>query len=231
MTPAAKVVSAHTDTGYKEIAQLLTEHGISAVPVLDGASQVVGVVSEADLLVKESLLEADEHPSVIAGSKTRAARVKSAGRTAADVMTSPAVTIGPDQDVVRAARLMEAKRIKRLPVTDEQGRLLGVVSRRDILRLFVRSDQDIRNEVRDDILLKMLWVDPASLDVTVADGIVHLHGEVENRSLAEVIGSLVRRTDGVVGVANDLTFGFDDTEDDGQHGPLYGIFEGRRRTR
>jgi CBS domain-containing protein len=229
MTPAAKVVSVHTDIGYKDIAQLLTEHRISAVPVLDGTSRVVGIVSEADLLLKESQLEMNEHPSLVAGAKTRAARVKSAGRTAVDVMTSPAITIGPDQDVVQAARLMDSQRVKRLPVTDEQGHLLGIVSRRDVLRLFVRPDHEIRDEVRSEVLLKMLWLDPAPLDVTVADGIVHLHGEVESRSLSELIGSLVRRTDGVVDVVNNLTYAVDDTAGEKPQGPIHGIFEGRRR--
>jgi CBS domain-containing protein len=228
MTPAENVVSVHTDTGYKEIAELLTERQVSAVPVLDGTSHVVGVVSEADLLVKESLLEVAEHPSLIAGPKARAARGKQAGRTAGELMTSPAITIGPEVDVVQAARLMEARRVKRLPVADAQGRLLGIVSRRDILRLFVRPDGEIRHEIREEVLLRMLWVDPAPLDVTVADGVVHLHGEVENRGLAELIGSLVRRTDGVVDVVNGLTFRVDETEHEPVQGPIYGIFGSRR---
>jgi CBS domain-containing protein len=232
MTPAAQVVSVHGGTGYKEIARLLAEHRISAVPVLDATSHVVGIVSEADLLAKESLLEdGQDRLPLFMGAGTRATRTKAAARSAIGLMTSPVVTIGPDEDVVQAARLLQSHRIKRLPVTDPQGRLLGIVSRRDILRLFSRQDQDIRHEVREDILLKMLWVDPESVEVTVVDGIVHLHGEVANRSLAELIGSVVRRTDGVVDVVSNLTFGFDDSEVDPQERPFHGIFEGRRWNR
>jgi CBS domain-containing protein len=232
MTPADQVVSVRADTGYKEIASLLADRQISAVPVLDDTSHVLGIVSEADLLAKESLLEDGEsRVPLFVGARTRATRTKAAGRSAADLMTSPAITIGPDEDVVQAARLMESRRVKRLPVADAQGRLLGIVSRRDVLRLFVRPDREIREEVQEEVLLKMLWVDPAPLEVTVADGVVHLHGEVENRTLAELIGSVVRRTDGVVAVVNNLTFTIDDTKETTPQGPIHGVFEGRRRNR
>jgi CBS domain-containing protein len=230
MTPAEQVTSVGPATGYKEIARLLTEHRISAVPVLDGASQVIGVVSEADLLVKESLLE-QRHAPLLAGPRTHETQAKAAGRTAGELMTAPAITIGPDEDVVQAAKLLEARRVKRLPVTDPQGRLLGIVSRRDILRVFLRTDEEIRAEVRDDLLLRMLWIDPAPLDVTVIDGVVHLHGEVATRSLAELVGTLVRRTDGVVAVVDNLSFAVDDAKHEAQPRQLHGVFDSRKRHR
>jgi CBS domain-containing protein len=137
------------------------------------------------------------------------------------------VTVGLNEDVVFAARLMETRHVKRLPVTDEQGRLQGLVSRRDILRLFVQTDAEIRHEITEDVILGTMWVDPASLDVTVDDGVVRLRGEVESRSVAELIGVLARRTDGVVDVVNDLTYARDDREDrPPPTGPL-GVFTRR----
>jgi predicted transcriptional regulator len=229
MTPADQVTTVGIDTSFKEIAHLLAEHQISAVPVLDDTSHVIGVVSEADLLAKESLLEERRAP-LIAGQRSRDTHTKAKARTAGWLMTSPAITISPDDDVVQAARLLETRRIKRLPVTDPQGRLLGIVSRRDILRLFLRTDLEIRDEVREDVLLGMLWIDPGPLDITVIDGVVHLHGEVGTRSLAELIGSLVHRTDGVVDAVNNLTYAVDDTKTEAPPGQMHGVFEQRRRT-
>jgi CBS-domain-containing membrane protein len=213
MTPATEVVSVRQDDGFKEIAALLAGHRISAVPVLDAQSHVIGVVSEADLLAKESAME-PRHLPLFAGRKERVASLaKSAAATAGDLMTSPALTVGLNEDVVYAARLMQDRHDKRLPVTDEEGRLQGVVSRRDILRLFVQSDAEIRHEITEDVILGTMWVDPAGLDVTVEDGVVRLRGEVETRSVAELIGELAQRTDGVVDVANDLTYAHDDRAD------------------
>jgi CBS domain-containing protein len=209
MTRADDVVSVREHTTFKEIASLLLEHGISAVPVLDAAGCVAGVVSEADLMIKESRAE-DLHFAANASSQTRESAAKSAGMTARDVMTSPAVTIGPDSDAVDAARLMEEMVVTRLPVVDDAGRLVGIISRRDILRVFVRADEEIREEIRDEIVGRLLWLDPDELVVEVGNGVVGLAGEVETRSLAELAGSVIGRVDGVVSVLNGLTYKVDD---------------------
>lgn len=208
MTPAEQVVSVRPETLYKVIAGLLDEHRISAVPVLDDDSRVVGIVSEADLLARESVLEERQVPR-IAGPWAQAVREKAAGVTAAELMTSPVVKIGPGEDIVQAARIMEARRVKRLPVTDPQGRLLGIVSRHDVLRVFLRSDEELHEDVIH--LLDMMGVAPGDLRVQVRAGIVHLGGELRYRRLAEIIGSLARRVDGVVDVVNRLTYVVDDT--------------------
>lgn len=227
MTPADKVVSVRKDTSYKEIAGLLAEHRISAVPVLDEDSQVIGIVSEADLLAKESGMEPRQTPLLVGRKERLVSRAKSTATVAGELMTAPAVTIGLNEDVVYAARLMESRRVKRLPVTDEDGRLVGVVSRRDILRLFVKPDPAIREEIAEDVILGALWIDPTTLEIAVVDGVVHLHGQVETRSLAGLVGAVVRRTDGVVGVVNRLTWAQDDTRDRLPGSGYHGVFERR----
>ena len=229
MTPADEVVSVRKGTSFKEIAELLAEHRISAVPVLDEDSHVVGIVSEADLLAKESGMEPRQTP-LFAGRKDRLTSLaKGTATVAGELMTAPAVTIGLNEDVVYAARLMEGRRVKRLPVTDEDGRLVGIVSRRDILRLFIKPDPAIREEIAGDVILGALWIDPAELEIAVVDGVVHLHGQVETRSLAGLIGAVVRRTDGVVGVVNRLTWARDDTRDRVPGSRYHGVFERRAK--
>ncbi|MEV4603390.1 CBS domain-containing protein [Amycolatopsis sp. NPDC049253] len=129
---------------------------------------------------------------------------------AADLMTSPAITIGPDEDVVRAARLMESCGVHRIPVVDAGGALVGIVSRADLVRVFLRPDKDIRDEVRDEVLTKEMCVDPRSLSIAVHDGIVSIRGTVERYGMIGLIESLVRRVDGVVEVRAQLTAQFDD---------------------
>ena len=212
MTPGSDVVQVSPDTPYKEIARLLTSHGVSAVPVVDDQGRVVGVVSEADLMAKESHKEAHKTP-LLAGHRERDLETKAAGMTAAELMTSPAVTIAADADVVRAARLMEGRGVKRLPVVDEQGHLAGIVSRRDLIGVFLRSDEEIRSEITEEVVLGALWIDPGSLTVSVADGVVTVRGEVETWSVADMICRLALRVDGVVEVLDELTFARDDRHD------------------
>lgn len=227
MTPADQVVSVHTGTPYKQIAALLAEHRISAVPVLDTDSHVIGIVSEADLLAKESAKEPRQMPLVVGRKDRRQALAKGAATIAADLMTAPAVTVGLDEDVVFAARLMESRRVKRLPVTDEDGRLTGMVSRSDILRLFVRPDAVLRREILDDVIDQALWIDPSTVEVAVVDGVVHLRGELETRSLAELVAAVVGQTDGVVDVVSRLDWARDDTRDRLSGSRDHGVFQRR----
>jgi CBS domain-containing protein len=201
MTPAEHVISVRPETLFKEIAGLLEEHRISAVPVLDDDLRVIGIVSEADLLAREDVLE--ERQAQAVGKKAVA-------DTAAELMTSPAVSIGPGEDVVQATRIMEARKVKRLPVTDPQGRLVGIVSRRDVLRVFLRSDEDLHADVAH--LLELVGVAPGDLRIQVRAGVVHLSGELPYRRLTEIIGTLARQIDGVVDVVNRLTYVGDGTE-------------------
>lgn len=227
MTPAERVVSVPVDAGYKDIAGLLGEHGISAVPVLDADGRVIGVVSEDDLLAKESHLESppeDSHGFAFAGHAERRAQRKASATTAYELMTRPPVTIGAHQDVVQAARMMAERHVRRLIVTDARGGLQGVVSRRDVLKVFARTDEEIRREVVEDVVRDMFWIDPAAVSVSVEHGIVHLRGHLENWGQAELMCGMVRRTDGVVAVRNEIEFDNGPRSHPRSIGPL-GIFQ------
>ncbi|WP_405890954.1 CBS domain-containing protein [Streptomyces sp. NBC_01527] len=196
MTPT--VVSVQRGTTFKEIARLLDEFDITAVPVVDEDDRPVGVVSEADLLRSRS-------------SRGRA-------NTAVDLMNHPAITAAPEWNVVRAARVMEKHKIKRLPVVDGEGRLIGVLSRSDLLQLFLRRDHAIQEEILEDVLTHTLRLSPSSLTVEVADGLVTLSGTVRRRSLVPVILRLCRSVDGVVDVINRLNYEQDDMPVDARTG-------------
>jgi CBS-domain-containing membrane protein len=228
MTPAADVVTVPVDAGYKDIAELLETHAFSALPVLDAEQRVVGVVSEGDLLAKESRVDSepeDRHRLPPLGHAAQQLQHKAAATTAESLMTSPAVTISSGQDIVEAARIMVERHVKRLIVTDESGHLQGVVSRRDVLKVFVRTDEEIRREVAEDVIHGMFWIDPAAVRVRVEDGVVHLRGRVSTRAQAGLIRSVVGRTDGVVSVVDELGFDYDDAHGKaGRAGPL-GIFQ------
>jgi CBS-domain-containing membrane protein len=195
---------------FKEVATLLVEHRVSALPVLDGEGRVAGIVSEADLLLKEEFPEGPPEARLFQGRRRRETRAKVAGDTAAELMTSPAVTIGPDASVAEAVRLLHRHGIKRLAVVDPAGPLLGIVSRADLLRVFLRSDADISREVRQ-VLLRTMWVDPDTVVVEVHDGVVTLTGQLERWSLIPILVSLVRGLDGVVDVVDRLSFELDDS--------------------
>lgn len=188
MTPTA--VSVQRGTPFKEIARLLKDFDISAVPVVDEAERPVGVVSEADLLRKRS-----------SGSGTN---------TAADLMTSPAITARTEWSVVRAARVMRARQVKRLPVVDATGRLIGILSRSDLLQLFLRRDHAIQEEILEDVVTHTLGLSPSSLTVDVTDGLVTLSGTVSRRSLVPIVLRLCQSVDGVVDVVNRLDYAQDD---------------------
>lgn len=205
-----EVVTVATGMGYKEIADLMVRHSVSAVPVVDGDRHVLGIVSEADLLAK--LEYADRVPRhLLTTRRMRNGRQKAGGDTAKELMTSPAVTIRATESVTSAARLMEAARIKRIPVVDEEDRLVGIVSRRDLVRLYTRPDHEVRQAVAEGVL-RSLWIDPALLQIRVRSGIVTLSGHLDRRSLAEIVAAFTRATPGVVDVVDELTYDFDDTE-------------------
>ncbi|MFF4746235.1 CBS domain-containing protein [Streptomyces sp. NPDC001268] len=191
MTPDA--VTVPPGTTFKEIARLLDEFGISAVPVVDVDGRPLGVVSEADLVRRQA-----------SGG---------GAPTAEGLMTSPAVVARPEWSVVKAARVMDRHRIKRLPVTDDAGRVIGVLSRSDLIQLFLRRDRAIQEEILEDVLTRTLRLSPSALSVEVTDGRVTLSGTVPRRSLVPVTVRLCESVDGVVDVTDRLTFTWDDTVD------------------
>jgi CBS-domain-containing membrane protein len=199
------VVRVRRDTPFREIVRLLTESDVSAAPVVDELDRPVGVVSEADLLRKAS---ARADPSGLAPVPHLEAweRAKSEGARAEELMSAPAVCARPEWTVVEAARLMAAHNVKRLPVVDETDRLQGIVSRGDLLRIFLRRDDAIRDEIARDLLRGTLG--PVAWDVTVEvrEGHVSLGGSVEAENLIPVIERLCLSVDGVVSVTGHIAY-------------------------
>ncbi|MFI9151645.1 CBS domain-containing protein [Streptomyces sp. NPDC053367] len=203
------VVKARPDLPFKEIVRLLADNDVTAVPVVDELDRPVGVVSEADLL-RKSADQADPSSRIPAAHLEARERAKAEGSRAEELMSAPAVCARPEFSVVEAARLMEAHQVKRLPVVDETDRLLGIVSRSDLLRVFLRRDDAIRDEITEDVLRRTVRLAPSEVTVEVRDGRVDLRGSVEYRSLIPVIERLCRGVDGVVSVAEHLAYRTDD---------------------
>jgi CBS domain-containing protein len=192
-------------TPFREIAARLRECRVSAFPVLDADGKVRGVVSEADLLVKEAMLgEPAGVGGFLAGIAHHAARAKARGITAADLMTSPAVTIGPDETVEHAARLMYDRTVKRLPVVDQAGRPIGIISRTDVLAVFDRTDAEIREEIMGQVITGRS--EPSWYSVIVKDGLVTLEGTPETVAIGRDLVRRVRRVQGVISVRDRLAY-------------------------
>ncbi|MEU3215163.1 CBS domain-containing protein [Streptomyces sp. NPDC006971] len=203
------VVRARRDLPFKEIVQLLADNDVTAVPVVDELGRPMGVVSEADLLRKCSDRADPSGPTPIPHVEAWE-RAKAEGARAEELMSAPAVCARPEWTVVEAARLMEVQDVKRLPVVDEADRLLGIISRRDLLRVFLRRDEAIREEIDRDVLRATMGLDPAAVTTEVRQGQVVLTGTVEFESLVPVIERLCRGVDGVVSVTAHLTHRTDD---------------------
>ncbi|MFJ8193312.1 CBS domain-containing protein [Streptomyces sp. NPDC096094] len=192
------VVRVQRGTPFKEIAHLLQEYDITAVPVVDEENRPVGVVSEADLLQK--MWGGDPGRSTDDGERSRPDVGKASATDAAGLMTSPAVCARESWSVVDAARVMARHGIKRLLVVDEAGRLIGVVSRSDLLRVFLRKDREIRTEIIEEALVGSLGLAPSSMQVDVTHGHVVLSGRLPGDVSVSVLEELCRRVDGVVAV-------------------------------
>jgi CBS domain-containing protein len=204
------VVTATPEMTLKQVARLLVEHRISGLPVCLPDGRVTGVVSEADILMKEQ-----DRPVEISGFLGRMLddaygdNRRFEARTAGDAMTSPAITVGPGQSIAEAARLMTLKRVNRLPVV-EGSHLVGIVPRADLVRAFQRDDITLADEIANDVLLRDLWIAPGSVRVGVEDGVVTLEGIAETRTIAEIIVGYVRRVPGVVDVVSHLDWHVED---------------------
>jgi CBS domain-containing protein len=197
-----RVVWVKKDATFREMAAALREHRVSAFPVVDDDRKVIGVVSEADMLNKEAL---GDEPSMIGGILHRRDQAKARGITAGDLMTTAVVAVRPDDTVEHAAKLMYDRRVKRLPVTDENGHLVGIISRADVLSVFDRTDEAIRQEIKDMILGEFL-TEPLIFQVTVEDGIVTLAGRPETSMLGHDIVRRVGHVQGVVAVRDRLEY-------------------------
>jgi len=202
-----EVVAVRRDASFKEMAARLREYRVSAFPVIDENRRVIGVVSEADLLAKEAL--AGDHagiPAAVTGILHHKDHQKAEGITASDLMTHPAVTVRPEDSVEHAARLMYTLQVKRLPVVDAGGYLVGIVSRADLLTVFDRTDEEIHAEVVNDVILREFLVDPAMFTLAVADGVVTVRGNPETAELGHNLVTRIRRVQGVVAVRDELNY-------------------------
>jgi CBS domain-containing protein len=214
------VVSVTVDTPFKAIVDTLATCRVSAVPVVDADYKVLGVVSESDLLAKV-VAGGDPRVRIGTGRAEKAeARRKSHAETARELMRSPAVTVRPEASVVHAARLAAIEHVRRLPVVDAQGVLAGIVTRSDLLRVFLRDDREIREHI-ENMFADQFCIDTSAVDISVRDGIVTLTGQVERRGLIAPLLDAVRTTAGVVGVHDSLTYRFDDTFAPAPRGPMF----------
>jgi len=202
-----RVIFVRKGASFREMAATLREHRISAFPVLDDDRKVIGVVSEADLLTKQALDSGEDGmPGMITGLLRYREQGKARGITAGDLMTSPPVTVRPEDTVEHAARLMYMRRVRRLPVVNAAGRLVGIISRADVLSVFDRPDSEIRAEITNDVMREEFLIDPKRLTVTVKDGVVTLEGTPGNTVVGHEILRRVRHVQGVVAVRDRLSY-------------------------
>jgi CBS domain-containing protein len=205
-----KVLAVRESTPFKDIVRTLRRGGVSAVPVVDSQDRVLGVVSEADLMLKEEALDRDP-PPMFERRRRRGERARAAAKQAEELMSTPAVTISPLASIIEAARTMHGSGVKRLPVVDEAGRLVGIVSRSDLIKVFLRSDQEISRDAEYQLALP-LRMRPDAIRLSVRNGVVRVEGRVKTRGEFAATVDCLKRIDGVVAVDNALSFEVDDEE-------------------
>jgi CBS domain-containing protein len=207
------VLTIGPEADLRDVARIFVETGISGLPVCGARREVLGVVSEGDILLKERgpQLERRRHLPFRRARGSRPSEKKASAVKVQDAMSAPAITISSYSSVAEAASLMTEHGINRLPVLKD-GELVGIVTRTDLVRAFVRSDEDIRREIMEELLRRTLWLEvPEAIRVDVERGAVRLKGHLERRSDAALLGRLVARVPGVVSVQADLSWTTDDT--------------------
>ena len=197
-------------TPFKLLVRIIDENRISAIPVVDQHGKPVGIVSETDLLLKQIRPRVESAQDLLHVGKRRRQRVKAMGTVASDVMTSPAITVPSDTGLGDAARLMQEKNLRRLVVVDEGDRIAGIVSRSDVLKVFLRTDDDLLEEIRGVMIPSLLMSTPEAVKVEVCWNVVTFSGEVDRKSETEIVTRLARELDGVVGVIDQMTYRWDD---------------------
>jgi CBS domain-containing protein len=207
----ARVHVASPLAPFKLLVRLIEENRVSAIPIVDQTGLPVGIVSESDLLLKERRLELESSRDLLHGHKRRHERTKAAGTVASEVMTSPAITVPSQTSLSEAARLMHERNVRRLVVVDERGRIAGIVSRSDLLQVFLRSDEELREEIVSRLIPAVLLSLADAIGVEVSWNIATLSGEVERKSDAEILTRLTKELDGVVAVVDQLRYRRDDT--------------------
>lgn len=186
-----EVISVSRDTGLREAARLMFRNRVSGLPITEPDGTLAGIITEADFLRLEV---------------GRQEGTRGQGDTVGDVMSRGVVTVRPDVEIYEAAKIMTTQEVKRLPVVDDDDRLLGVISRADIVSLFTRPDDVIEDEIREDLIRRVLFIDPDGIQVDVSNGVVTLSGEMETKSEASMLEELTNRLDGVLRVESELTW-------------------------
>lgn len=209
-----KVFTIGPEAPIKDVARILVDNGISGLPVCDIEGRVIGVISEGDILYKE------HDPSkahvggplgrIIEGTPNYAGYIKAKALTARKAMTSPAITIAPHESVAQAARIMCEHHVNRLPVVADE-KLVGLVTRADLVRAFTRTDAEIEQELTKDVLERTMWIDPGKVEIDVRNGVAALSGRLHTRSDVELLNRLAARVPGLVAVESTVVWDVDDT--------------------
>jgi CBS domain-containing protein len=196
---------------FKVLVRLIEENKVSAIPIVDHQGVPIGIVSEADLLLKERRHELESEADLLRPRKRRNERAKAEGTVASEVMTSPAITVPADTTLSEAARMMQKKNVRRLVVVDQRGHIAGIVSRSNLLQVFLRTDDELRDEIVGALVPALALSSPEGIGVDVRSNIVTLSGEVDRKSDVEILTRLARELDGVVDVVDHLKYVWDDT--------------------
>lgn len=210
MTP--EVITVGRDTSLKEAARRMIEAAVSGLVVTDGSGALVGVITEADFVKTESERRAGKRARLLRWFSRNEPEVSDTERLVGDVMTPEVITLGSEADHAEAARLMRKAGVKRIPIVDEEGRLIGILSRSDIMRAFARPDADIVAEIEDHVMGDVLWIDPRRATIRCIEGNLVLSGRLETKSDVTLLEALARRVDGVVSLASHLEWEIDNTK-------------------
>lgn len=205
------IITVAPDAPLKEAARRMVEAGVSGLPVTDDSGTLMGVITEADFVANEANRRAPKRAGLLR-QWLKEEDIPLHERVVRDVMTAEVTTLPPEADHAEAARTMQRKGIKRIPIVEDDERLLGIVSRSDILRAFTRPDAAILAEITDHVMREVLWIDPKLVGVTCNEGNVVLSGRLETRSDAQLLLELTRRLDGVASVQDQLTWSYDNTK-------------------
>ncbi|NQV07484.1 CBS domain-containing protein [bacterium] len=194
----------------KEAARIMVRSQVSGLPVVNDTGHLVGIVTEGDFLRQEANRDRPYRLSLLDALFGDGEPEGPTAETVGEVMTVEVVTIAPESTLGEAARVMARRSVKRLPVVDDEGELIGVISRADVVNAFTKPDDVIEDEVREDVIRRLLFLDPDTIEVAVSDGVVTLAGELENRTETQLLEELTRRISGVVKVDSSLTYRIDD---------------------
>lgn len=209
MTTQVHVTGPHTP--FKLLVRLIEENKVSAIPIVDQQGAPVGIVSEADLLLKERRHELESELDLFHPQRHRSEKAKSEGLVASELMTSPPLTVLSETTLTDAARLMQQRKVRRLIVVDGRGKIAGIVSRSDLLQVFLRGDEELRDEIVNELIPRVLMTPDEPIDVEVRYNVVTLKGQVDRKSDTQILTRRAREIDGVVEVIDRLKYRWDDT--------------------